>query len=1084
MRPIRAVPQAPKLHLVFRDIADWAKGRTVGVSTADLHIADNLRTHGIPYKELVRPGINPHAFSAACREAAVVSILAKAGLGKSVMNCWDVFGSSRTLLLDPSRSGPYGRLPGGQSSRGMKVNWFSGPDTPIAGDASRGTDVRQMDDGNKIFDVVIAVDLYQSGDSSLQAFSPEFALECLSRSTGKTMYWIGRFFNGYAGGDEPLTGPNGEYVEQVFYKNTDNLVVSSPDGSSGEYAPHPWPEWLQHRSFSGLDISPVASYGPYRIVRISETRSGAIALQSMKSPQGQVVEMELDDSSYLMWLLPVYSTKKVKVIMDTFLSVRHKLLRKVPNGQLYDMAHVLVSKEMDKILWVAALRVRAPWAFVELLEGTIAACIFYGRHGDSKQMLSLRQAHVTAEACLVKARAAQNNLPTPWNSKILFAIGIGATCTIAAMKRFSAGAWIVPSRPLLSSLMEEGLAYVSEPAAVVGVLCEATHSWVAGKPQWPLLMHLGAFALRTYGGVIGRVCAVILHFGWNYCTRLQDKKWTLFCEHYETGETFVEENQIVRIPRRATLPSYTTLISSAPRDFRGEVKIWVDGERVEIEEAFHLLGRPSGRNVTFPILITQRLLHQPANNETNLLAAVLHRMHRDPFANCRTDRVTRHDNWLKLGIYVQNLLPCLRNANISIDDNIRAMGRKGRRLQQAVDTDVAGFVSPDTKTVNLKWNETISVRKDIDGIITMKPRSIQNLPALTHALMGGFARSYANELHQFFDGKIWDIDGIPVRIFFASGFDQARLTEIGVAALEGGTVFSMSGDDSAIAWGGLSDHAFGEADQSMADHSQDEGPMKLYLHAILLKLGFPQHFCDLAFRGCSSGYVIRRKRLFVKGHAGTQLPTGTTITTTGNSMSTLGIFIWFILNRKRMTSLTQAGDELGFQVKYFARDRLDTVTFLKGWWQKQGNTVQWIPLPSACLKIGKLLNDPRTITKSIVRGVKRFLDPAEAIAQCASALASSYGTVERDYPILGEFLFTMNRLGKQPKRHLGSLQESWKPVMTGITVDREAVLEAILFRYGITAEEVVSVETLLRTVNTLPMLVIHTVFDKLCDVDY
>jgi len=488
----------------------------------------------------------------------------------------------------------------------------------------------------------------------------------------------------------------------------------------------------------------------------------------------------------------------------------------------------------------------------------------------------------------------------------------------------------------------------------------------------------------------------------------------------------------------------------------------------------------------YPVLITQRLLQQPANNETNLLAAVLFRVHNDPFWDSSFDEGFRHGNWDSLGkIFVSSFITGGRCAVYSVSDNILAMGVKGRRIREAYDADMAGHTLFMKKTINLKWNETISTQKEVNGIFTMKPRAIQNLPAIVHAKMGGFARSFNKELHDRFDGRVWNIGGFPVRVFFASGYTQEKLSEIGQAAVSGDSVFAMSGDDSFVAWGGIPSDCFGgEADQSQFDHTQDDGPMKIFMRQILEALGFPDDFITMAYGACRSGYTIRKGRLAVIGNGGTQMPTGITTTTSFNSLDTFAMFVWFMYNRSRFGTLADAGAELGFKVKFFPRDSIQTSTFLKGWWQDGNGGLQWVPLPSACLKIGKLLNDPVVITRTIRKGRKHFLGRKEAIRMCAMALSQSYGKVDPSYPIFGEFLRTLSRLGKQPRVVLHSLQESWKPVMTGISIDREGACSSILTRYGISREEIEDVERLLRSVTALPSYVEHIVFDKLCDVDY
>jgi len=176
--------------------------------------------------------------------------------------------------------------------------------------------------------------------------------------------------------------------------------------------------------------------------------------------------------------------------------------------------------------------------------------------------------------------------------------------------------------------------------------------------------------------------------------------------------------------------------------------------------------------------------------------------------------------------------------------------------------------------------------------------------------------------------------------------------------------------------------------------------------------------------------------------------------------------------------------ELGFEVKYFPRDSVQTSTFLKGWWQKTATGLQWFPLPSAVLKIGKLLNDPVKITSVTRRGKKYHYDERTAVRMCALALANSYGEVPRNYPILGEFLYTMKRLGLPSTKTLASLQESWKPRMSATDIFRFDALDSILDRYNISPKEVFEVEELLKSIKSLPAYIEHPVFDKLCEVDY
>jgi hypothetical protein len=148
-----------------------------------------------------------------------------------------------------------------------------------------------------------------------------------------------------------------------------------------------------------------------------------------------------------------------------------------------------------------------------------------------------------------------------------------------------------------------------------------------------------------------------------------------------------------------------------------------------------------------------------------------------------------------------------------------------------------------------------------------------------------------------------------------------------------------------------------------------------------------------------------------------------------------------------------------------------------------GEKIAWMPLPSCVLKLGKVLNNPVTITT--VKDGKRKIrqTPEEAVKQVAWALSQSYGTVTPSYPILGPFVGTLRRLGR-PSAVVQSLQESWKPRLSDVTVDRAVALEAIWTRYSISPEEVHDVETLMMRVDSLPAYLEHPVFGKLCAADY
>jgi hypothetical protein len=1111
----------------------WFNLRSIMVPKANPEAFEWGLKKGLPVKT-AEMDFNGHPVSAMCREAATLQVLKKVARtldDPRKMKVLDVFGSGRTLSFDPRKSSlSVPVVGGGRSNKKFAVEIVAAPNTEIGGDLARGSFVRVPMPNVKDFDVAIFVDIYQSGATWEQALTTEFVKECLGKVKTKTGYWIGRTFDGLAGADVF----EGCAVEQVFYKK-DGMVYSSPDScTETPYPAHPWPEWMHERRIDSLDISPVSRVGPYKIMRITVASNNAQPIGPIdRSGVERVILMPVKQTtvSRLFGLPLSVKTTEVGVPchIGAYSHFGDAFRGHVSNGQSHDSCGNAVKKYLEEDKAMASLGSRFPLAYSNILKGTIEALIYSGRPEANRRSYMLRRTHHEEEQLLIAARAAKTDFSgfssdLKWRTHMIrrfvclfslanavffaiwlqhpvayVAVGLVVLITLVCEKlggdaMYVKGA-VYERFPVCSAILEEAGCYMFPLIRVAIVLFESARGYYRhdGKLLSTVCLH-AVLGMLWYlpGGVIP---ALFVHMGINAVVARQERKKEIklinFLSLYEQGRTIDEVDSFTCVmPISTVLPSYTSCIKTGPEKFRGKIKIRVDGLAVTIEEAFALL-EEGGKNETYPILVTNRLLHQPANNEINLLAAVLHRIHNDPFVDCVYNEVERHKAWKKISLEVCKMLPLFRTASCTIMENIEAMGKKGERLLRAYNEETEGYFQFAGKTINLKWNETLSVNKEVAGVQTMKPRAIQNLPPQIHAKMGGYAREFASELHKAFDGRVHNIYGVGVRIFFASGYTQAQLSEIGVALSNGEVVFAMSGDDSVVGWGYLASKygtgQFGEADQSKFDHTQDDGPMKVYMRPILEQMGFPKEFIEMAYQCCASGYSIKRGRLRVTGEAGVQMPTGITTTTTFNSLSTLGFFV-NMLRKMVVQGCSFApklfGQQVGFDVKYFPTNYFTQATFLKGWWQNGKDGVQWVPLPSAVIKLGKVLKSPLEITKFVRRGKKMHRSPQEAVDMCAFALASSYGKIDQDYPILGAFCGALERAGDIRGLTCGNLQESWKPRMGGISVDRVAAMEEMCWRYGITVEDIVRVEKLLNSIRKLPAYVEDPVFDKLCSKDY
>ncbi len=554
------------------------------------------------------------------------------------------------------------------------------------------------------------------------------------------------------------------------------------------------------------------------------------------------------------------------------------------------------------------------------------------------------------------------------------------------------------------------------------------------------------------------------------------------------------------IPAAAVIQAYTSTTLRGPKQLRGKIRIAVDGVQCSSpEDALSKLDdcvTQDAANVMYPICVTNGLLWEPARNDKNLLVAILHRTHNDPFVG--TDKSsTRHKRWYFLAL--RSVDYGLFSAQIqtipTLAQCVEIMGKRGRRIEQAhVATESRGENLQLKTNITLKWNETISAQKDMGDFVTMKPRAIVNLDAIYHAQMTQWARAIADVLHELFDGRIHYVAGVPVRIFFASGYNQDKLNQLGQALAEGEIVIAAAGDDSCVGWGVLTRQGmepFGEADQGQFDHTQDEGPTFLAAGVWLRALGCPAWFVSLLRECCSIAYKVKTKRMVVKGEAEVQMPTGITLTTVMNSVATVlnkvNYVEWLVSHPDEVPDFTELGRDLGFVVKYHGKPDVGELTFLRGWWRldTQGAYV-WLPLPSALLKLGKILRDPVTITHVHKQGKKVQRTSEEAVKVVAWALARCYDGVPRDYPVLGEFLEVMKRCGKRTKIHIEDVIESaaYKPKLGTVTIDRPEAMLAVCRRYGCDRLDIERAERVLRSVRTLPAYVEDPFFETLANVDY
>jgi len=1025
--------------------------------------------------------VNGHPISHLSRDRFVLDVLFKEGAKKASVAVLDYFGSGRNKKFENDQ-----------------VKFHNWQPYSVRGDASRSLTERVSEVPQCDFAIIQDVYFGRCG-----ALTPQDVQEIAAKTITGRVYICARVFLGQCGGDDCAEG---------IWMRGEHGILFSPERNMPTYNSHPDINWILDRSCEEIDVAPLDLCGPYQITRCTLAVPGAVSLLPANYPPGRVVSRTLVYSS--LWSLFRRSEERW-VHMPTLCIPARKFLTRCTTGVSLDSCVSMVTSSFSSDAVMSEMVHRFPDMYIRVFQDTVQACLYDGRTQSVEQILFLRRWFASDEKALTAARSVAPLVPTwfvlpdristlPW-LQVLFAILFVFflywlesnldcfdqygnlqvptllvkiwTCFVIFLRQASASfawSWFGPSWAKHAWWAEE-ISKIILPK-FSGVMCSVEIYRKKGSNRVvSLAFHSFTFWCYFVFGWWALPFCVAFHWLWN-CSSYKQDLWERFVERYELGVRDAECSQLINLPLGTNLPPFTTATTSKPKDFRGSLKIRIGGEDTAIEEALERLP-VGGRNLTWPLMATNGMLWQPANNARNLLAAAVWRTHNDPFVGF-PDNEERHGNWEKLKVVFSLLLDSEVRTLLTVDDCARLMGKRGNRILAAYERVKEGSLKSFSKTITLKWNETLPVDKNCNGILTLKPRAIINLDPRLHAMMSPWSRAMTDVMHQIFDGKAVLINGTSVRLFFAAGYDHGQLCDL--AGYFGGddVVIAASGDDSVVSWGGYLKGAmipYAEADQSKFDHTQDQGPLSLS-QFWMGKLGAPSWFLEMVRFCCSAPYTSRKHDMTTLGEAGTQMPTGITVTTLLNSMATLAMYMYVIDNKSK--DVVASARELGFDVKLHEYYEVNHVTFLKGWWQYSDNELVWLPLPSAVVKLGKLIRSPLEIAQ-----VKNW---EIAYSRCAFALASSYGLVPFEYPILGPFLRKMLQLGSSDVRVRGlGLLESWKPnIECSINLNLERCYEAFQSRYDFEIGDISRCEKLIESVDRFPCYLEDSVFLKLSVVDY
>lgn len=741
--------------------------------------------------------------------------------------------------------------------------------------------------------------------------------------------------------------------------------------------------------------------------------------------------------------------------------------------------------------------------------GTAMAALYLKRQEDAVFVNDMRTANQPAEQSLIAARGKEAPMtPTSpwWKSAIVPTLALLA---LMSMKfKFRQGSLIEASRTIprimdlyVSPLVEELIKFTS-PAT--GLAMASFEFWMnynfSGSFSYsaPALgMHLFTLALYASNRSLKTLCqGLALHIGYNhfaYMTQgLDTSVYNEFEQIYKQGETYVSTvSAWSPIPPGTKLPSFSSFVGQISQ-LRGKVSFLLQGKSVSYGSAMVALSEfPVAQTFIYPVLITSALMFSPSKTPANLMNAVVFRIHNDPFVNSdpAPQRWALWDN-LTTSMVKQSLFDHTPEEVCTIEQAAREMGKKGERILRAHLADERGEHLTLYKKINVKCDETIPM-KMVGGQTMLKPRAIVDLHPAYHSRTTQWSRALADCLHNIWnENQLHEFNGIPVCIIFCSGYNGRRLTTLSSRLNDSTHVtILVSGDDTLISLGPLSYSGirFIEWDASMFDQSQDQGPLYYGMNNWMAAMGAPKEYITLLQNICAKPYRAYVGELEIRGKPGWQMSTGITATTILNSVNSACAAIYCMSMKFKDPAL--CGRKLGFTLKIKTQDELYKCTFLKGWWlpDPDGHD-NWVVLPSLAIKLGKIMNDPVTITRVTRHGKAVRFDSVKAVRIVAKGLSLSYGHVPTDYPIFGSLLKRLGELGLWHKvlerTNILSEAHQYKTMPDVLKLDRDFCEKAICERYNLELSDLRRADQLIAKVTVLPAFLCDPVFERLREVDY
>jgi len=1067
---------------------------------------------GLDYTMVKKP-VNPHGTSAFNRTHGEVACVLDA-LSMREFEFPDLEKTGKLTIADMYGGGSTTKITVKKGD--LEVEWVNCEVWPVAGEAARYPAGR---DASRKCDFGIVWDTYYGGPGS-EPSSPATLLQYLDRTHSGLLYVGTRKFCGPDAGacGADVFSADGETWVEGRYVRVDGKIRFTSDVEVGNaYPDHPDNDWMfTYAGGAGIDLYSMGARGPYHMFRCTRSKDDR-PMSPRAIPEDRFVEIDVSCGS-----------GKSRMLVDLKTAERFLASNMPARGFKEAATREKVNSALRTDPVTGAIWHTYPSHFARLATGTLQYSLFHRKEKVVEEYHDTRVQFASADRKLAHARVAGDNIDETWvdraittvttkfggitdsvlqkeyksvltagighiayaatNPTTLEGAALGTTVSAVAATGWSVRRCCRSSAFGMARDVTAGVTYLLYGSAWgIGIACTP---WFLGSAAMLLLLLL---LMRKW--VFGGVRAINRALPWNR----RKRRFEELCVRKRVGEKLDQVHpEWYRIPEAATIPS--TVMRHAvwlpEEDIRGALTMRI-GEEVfhSVRDAGDTLEKcsdPIGKACMRPLVFCDSDLVLPGFSPLSLVDAVEKRLMKKPKHQAEDgvfDQAT--------AIFTK-LFSGHRAATRSMEDCVKLMGgQRGKRLANYALKREQGYDRVYCELM-MKRNETIALTDDGEGGARFKARIICPVGEACADLLPE-SRGMDELMHAIFDDtsfEVVDLEGHiqTVRLTYCSGYSAAQLSQLAREMVDCGHWWiAMCGDDTF----GTDGHEFFESDYSMFDSTQGDA---------LLEAGTRVLSTSMTAEWLKVFKFIMTSKLRTQSTSPIEVMLDVMQAMQKSGLPPTSWWNWFanafgqvrIVHMRPMYETLQetvekATAECGFTVKCKVLP-ITEVTFLKGCFVPGPQGLQWLPLVSQVLKLGKVLGDPLLcFTKKAHGG-----DYNRACRLMCTALAAGYERIPDDYPVLGAFIRCYKRIGLTVRgaqdeascatnfRNVAVEDFDYKPSMTGAktVIDAGEAMQFICNRYDTTPEEVQSLENMFDQVDRPQVVVQHPLLLKLAAADY